>query len=365
MKTYNIPLENMPEFAAKIDKLSKRAEKLGVQGPSISIVKENMRKHDGSYISVVEVEIDLGEEIIVEGWTFLAKIEHTDNGNIIKSFSEVAPKWRDADADCDHCNLNRRRNVTYILAGPYAQIQVGSTCLKDFTGHADAEAVADYFSQIQEFAGSEVEEYDPDKTYNSRYVKVSTYLAYAAMSVRQSGYVSRKRAELGQVVATADDAIFLLTGKENPTDADNEVAKAVIAYVKDLEATNDFEYNAKVIVGAEYAHYNNVGYAAGALSAYLRNEEDKRKGEGKEYIGEIKKREEFVLTLVSERKFDGYYGMTYLYTFNDPNGNVVVWFASKDNELDVDTTYVVKGTVKKHEPYNNIPQTTLTRCKVQ
>jgi hypothetical protein len=367
---YNIPLENMPKFAAKIDKLAARAKKLGLVGPTVQRMGTHMQKHwdangiYSSYVEIVEVDIFFGEEIKVQGWQFVAKIEHLPNGNIVKAFSEMNPMWRNAGPDCEHCNLNRRRSVTYVLTNGAEEIQVGSTCLKDFTGHADAEAIADYFSQIQEFTGSD-EEYDPDRTYTSKNVKVETYLAHAAMSVRQSGYVSRKKAEYGEFVATADDALFLMTKKDSPSDADNKMAAAVIAYVKGLEPKNDFEYNVKVLVEAEYAHFNNVGYIAGALSAYLRNEADKRKGAGKEYVGTIKKREDFVLTLASERKIEGYYGMTYLYSFTDAAGNNVVWFASKDCELEVGTTYTIKGTVKKHEPYNNIPQTTLTRCKVQ
>jgi hypothetical protein len=65
-----------------------------------------------------------------------------------------------------------------------------------------------------------------------------------------------------------------------------------------------------------------------------------------------------------------------LVVVSDENGNVIVWFATGGNTVEVGTegvrapleigrTYQIKGTVKKHEEYFGVKQTCLTRCKVQ
>jgi hypothetical protein len=255
-----------------------------------------------------------------------------------------------------------------VLSGE-KEIQVGSTCLKDFTGHKDAEALAAYFEHIQELVESDDYDFDPDRPYVSKLVQVEKVLQYAALSVRKYGYVSRKKADYeSNLIATADDALNLMSKKvdhEFPNEKDVALAKATIAYVKELESTNNFEHNIKVLVEAEYVHYTNTGYIVGALSAHLRNEEAKLAGKGKEYVGTIKKRQNFTLTVVSEKVMEGYYGITHLYTFKDENDNVIVWFSSKDAELEQGETYTIKGTVKAHKEFNNVPQTTITRCKVQ
>jgi hypothetical protein len=359
---YNIPLENMPQFAQKIDKLAKRAKKLGLVGPVISEVGTHMQSHNGDYVEVVEVEMTFGDEVKIQGWKLLAKIEHLPTGNLIKAFAEMDPKWRDAEPNCEHCNQNRRRNVTYILSNE-REIQVGSTCLKDFTGHADAEALADYFAQIQELEEIDEFGYDPDAAYSTKLVRVEKYLAYVAMSVHERGYVSRKKADIEFTLSTADDAFALMSQKKTPIQKDRELAQAVVAYAETLEATNDFEHNVKVLLADEYVHINNCGYVAGAVSAYLRTQEVATSG--KEYVGTIKKRENFTLTVASEKLIDGMYGVTHLYKFTDENGNTLVWFSSKDQEFAIGETYTIKATVKAHKEFNGEKQTVITRGKVQ
>lgn len=372
---YNIPAENIDSLEAKLEKLSKRAAKLGLVGPSLTIVGEHLEERNDeiwgkSYFKVFEVEVDPGEDIIIAGWKLAAKIEHEPNGNIVKSLVELDPKWRTAEPNCEHCNLNRNRAVTYILTNDGVEKQVGSTCLVDFTGHKDAEALAEYHSYLDEFLGNAESEYgyDPDAAYKSNYLKVKQYLEYAALSVRKFGYVSRKKSELEMKVATAEDAITWMTkkhGHEYPNEEDKALAKNTIAYAKALDPQNDFEHNVKVLLSDEYVHVRNIGYVAGALSAYIRTVEDSLKGEGKEYIGTIGKREDFSLVLAAVKVIDGYYGETYLYTFSDENGNTVIWFSSKNKKLERGTEYTIKGTVKEHKEYRGIPQTVLTRCKVQ
>jgi len=48
----------------------------------------------------------------------------------------------------------------------------------------------------------------------------------------------------------------------------------------------------------------------------------------------------------------------------DLSGNHLTWFAS-GSDMEVGNTYKLLGTIKKHDEYNGVKQTILTRCKVK
>lgn len=77
-------------------------------------------------------------------------------------------------------------------------------------------------------------------------------------------------------------------------------------------------------------------------------------------IGERIRNIEVEVTNIGE--FDGRYGHTFIYTFEDEKGNVMKWFTKKDLEGE---TYLLSGTVKKQDVYNGEKQTVLTRCYVK
>lgn len=57
----------------------------------------------------------------------------------------------------------------------------------------------------------------------------------------------------------------------------------------------------------------------------------------------------------------GNYGAN-LHKMHDASGHVITWFASTVS-LEVGKTYRVTGRVKKHDTYQGVSQTILTRCK--
>lgn len=59
----------------------------------------------------------------------------------------------------------------------------------------------------------------------------------------------------------------------------------------------------------------------------------------------------------------GVYGTTWIYRFVTEEGNIAVWFSSRNVELVVNGRYALTGTVKKHQVYQSKNNTVLTRCK--
>jgi hypothetical protein len=49
-----------------------------------------------------------------------------------------------------------------------------------------------------------------------------------------------------------------------------------------------------------------------------------------------------------------------------PEGNIVKWFSTGEDKLGEDkgARFIIRGTVKKHEVWNDMKSTVLTRCSV-
>lgn len=66
-----------------------------------------------------------------------------------------------------------------------------------------------------------------------------------------------------------------------------------------------------------------------------------------------------------EERYYGYHAQRRrLIKFQDPSGNVYVWFSSSATIPDKGDEVELTGTVKDHSIYNETAQTVLTRCRV-
>lgn len=84
-----------------------------------------------------------------------------------------------------------------------------------------------------------------------------------------------------------------------------------------------------------------------------------------EYVGTVKERIEFEAVVVGVYDSEGFCGHTDIVKFRDLSGNLFTWFASGYTGLERGDRMTIKGTVKAHDEYMGIRQTTLTRCKFE
>lgn len=84
-----------------------------------------------------------------------------------------------------------------------------------------------------------------------------------------------------------------------------------------------------------------------------------------EYIGEIKERlRDLKVTLTNVRSFEGFYGTSFIYTF-DYNENTLVWMTSSCKDIEIGDEVFLTGTVKEHSEYKGVKQTKLSRCIIK
>jgi hypothetical protein len=406
VKTYAIPSWNVDVLKANIAKLNKRADKLGCDHIKLvahgvrSIVDPvyQMKMQEGRVfnvenppmIKIHDVEL-VGAGPKLNGWKFIGTLDHhTVPGSVIVKGvpgEHIPSEFYHNDATCNHCNTIRYRTETFILenveTGEFKQ--VGRQCIKDFLGH-NPSRIASLLTQIYKMID---ELGDPDSDYYGGGAPVYVYdkldvLMWSFAIIKTFGWVSRSAAEYSNKQATADNVAWLMLPPANDKERqaqkdfvadinrndeeDLADAKAAIAWVLEQDETNDYIHNLQALAAGADISIKMFGYWCSLASTYMRAMDKLREAEKQNktnaYVGEIKKRQDFDVEVVSVNTCDGYYGITFIYKFLDKDGHTLVWFASNEADMRIGGKYNVKATVKKHDEYKGWKQTIVNRVKI-
>lgn len=370
----------------KIAEINERAQKRGWTGRLEVVVDGELdvfHTYEGGFqgsVHYYDVRI-LGEAPCYDGWTFLARLEWEESGVVTHTAPGVEGIDRDSlvEGACDHCKTNRYRKHTFIVRHEDGrQLQVGSTCIKDFLGW-DGRPVwidPDSYSEDRLREGFTVSQSFP----------VETVLAIAWAAVEQYGYV-----RTNEIGLTTKDVVssFLIwgEGKRNHPEvaerskAANEMAGKIRDWILSDEFFGDSEYvlNLKTIAEGKSCSERNLGILVSATVCYNRylekkiREAQERSELDNSWTGNVKDKIEIDVTVKFTRFFDNQYGGTTLYTMIGSDNRVYKWFSSKGLSVTFDggtrgvwegDTFTLKGTIKDHDEWNGQKQTVLTRCKV-
>jgi hypothetical protein len=396
---YNIPDSRIANLETKVARLARRAQKLGMAKVELVKVKagprmQQRRDPDSGKLETYELSCTWcelrGPAPVLSGYTFLARLEHTDLGNLVSRVAGAGDEidltaYRTADPHCDHCKHKRTRKDTFVLRTPEGGlVQIGRNCLADYLRSANADVVLAMLQLTNELADSVGEDDDEwgEGGFGGGYrliTLVDDYIAAAVVAVREFGWVSRGAVQKGlPKTATADNAAFI-AGKcpsdrraaeewrrLQPTAADKERAEKILAWIKESTDASDYMHNLRIAVGQSTVNYRTTGLLASAPNAYAREVEKQiaQRTERKEskHVGQKGERRLFKgLRLVRKPVIDTEWGGLAIHIFEDGDGNVFVW-KTGTGDLELDRVYDVKGTVKEHTDYKGRPQTELSRC---
>ena len=388
-RTYQILADKKNRICEYLSKLNKRAAKLGLSPIACEFGKAYMGEVDyqtegGGWSKksalLIPTTISGPFMICYSGWIFMAAIQHLPEGNIIRSISEepCPVEYRTANSDCDHCQINRRRNDTFIVKNSATgQIkQVGSSCIKDFLGHTVDNVIgkAEFAADLVSFLDSAEKEFDRmgEPTYS-----IAEFLNQTAAVIRVSGWVSKSKAEETGSAATVEFVKIAITAQSAKdrveiTEVDTRLATAAIDWCEELSDVDcersDYLYNIRVIARAAYVERRTMGFAASIIAAYNKYLTDKLAKEqmaDSAHVGQIKQRTTFILRVTNHFNYETVYGVTHKYIFSDMLGNVFTWAASSFQDLEIGHVYTVLGTIKDHVEYKGTKQTVLSRCAVK
>ena len=379
---YLLTAEALEATREKIDKINAKASKKGLSGRLEVIAEETTVTHDIAGIPVEEILYSTtitGEPPKHNGWVFLATLEWVETGVIVRAVpgAPAADRSKFEPNKCDHCGTFRRRNETYVVLNEKTgeQLQVGSTCLKDFLG---------WSGTVVFFTDDDIErEISGYLNFGSPVYTTESILAVAWACVTTFGYFKAHEDN-----PTKKTVYTVMAARENKYNRELKariapVAKDAIPMAQKLRefilsdefrGESDYVLNLKTYCEAETNTARSFGFLASVPQAYARHLDKTFKREKElantvnEWMGEEKDKLTVNVKIKSVRYLDNDFGVTVLYTFLSDTGHTFKWFASRA-ALGEDVTpedegfFTLKGSVKKHEEFNGQKSTVLTRCK--
>lgn len=401
MKTFAINEANLERLNKKLNRIRTKCNMYGCDFYYAEVGEEFRTFNEGTTKEHVEryVLVEAEGTAIVNGWKFIATLEHTEAGNIVRSLSDEVPvpkQYYTCEPGCDHCKSKRHRKDTYLIYNVDTKEfkQVGSSCLCDFTHGLSAEAAAAYISLYDSLIEGE---YAPVGPSYERYFKVNEILAYAIDYVDNFGYVRTNsydkstltcvmeayRFDHGSANSCESDVVLayrdVYSPKYNSVELLDRINQLKDCILK-LDDISDYIHNLQVILSKDYCTARQLGYLVSAVQCYNREadklaakaaKEEQHQNEvvSSNYVGEVGEKLfiENVKSVEVVTSYETAYGFTtqvvYRYKITDTDGNILMW--DTQTYIDVNANILsIKGTVKKLDEFRGVKQTWMTRCKV-
>lgn len=397
---YLIPIENMESFEKKIARIRRKAERAKVDF-SYQRLEPVQKETDLPGITVECVPVTVKCKIHYENWIVIAVLDHHEVGNVIhlvegewKPSAELAlpSRFRTAKSFCEHCNTMRSRNKTVVIYNTQTKQfkQVGTTCLREYTGGIDAEAIAAFEEAIKS-----PEEFLGVSGSSKFFIETKDYLSAVVATMSLYGFMSKKKAaeineevrynnNVKRVEATCTKAVHLMTNNEKPNEMSNKwhniykskdteaFVEDALEWIKSYNEPNDFMENLRVICSGSHIKVSDVGFAACLMDLYKRHLEYEKTRKQKEkdnemyrYYGEVGEKVTLNGRLACVTSYSTQFGVMYIYKMIY-NSAIFVWKTSKYLGIDDSGEEVnLVGTIKEHSEFRGVKQNMLVRCKVE
>ena len=366
---YLIPECNLEYLELKLRKIANKCNKYGndfgyQHGDIIykNIAEPGMPEHMYPFHEIITYGT-----AIVNGWEYLASLEHTENGNLVTSRPDIEfdEKWFTLPAKCEHCDSKRYRKYTFLVRNVDTNEikQVGKSCLKDYTNGLSAEHCA-YISQ---FFNEPTDAYFFNKNIVKKYYHVEDVLSEAINLVEEFGYIRSDEYD-----STKEKLQAIFFEDKIRSKYDTKKIESMIDWLLNSKEESSYIFNLQTIFKNRYCKLSQFGLIASLpsfMSNSIRIQKQKEQYEkalkeqqdNSEYFGSVGERINIVADVDTITSYEGYYGRTYIvsikvdcYTF--------IWKTSKYCESG---KYNVIGTIKEQSLYNGVKQTILTRCRLK
>lgn len=383
---------NLERLEKKLNHISNKCQKYGCtfHYEQVGELFKDLKDEQGNEYTARFVLVEAEGTAVINDWEFIAKVDHTEKGNIITGVCgvEVPNQYYTSKPICEHCNGTRFRKNTFIVrnqnTGEFKQ--VGKSCLKDFTRGMSAEAVTQYMSLFNTLIEGET---PAPGCHIQHYMSTMEYLAFVAETIRHFGFSRTSDEGVSTALRALDfynaahgwafpkEYMQKLRDKMDDIGFDVESQSTVkyvsdaLAWISEQDESSNYMHNLKTACSLDYITGNILGLLASLFPAYNRDLEKQQKRKesydaesGSEFVGEVKDRITIkVKSVKCVTSWETDFGMTYIYKIIGQDGNVYTWKTGKvidDEQSDISIT----GTVKAHNEFRGIKQTELTRCRV-
>ena len=390
---YLIPIENMESFEKKIARIRRKAERAKVDF-SYKRLEPIQKETDLPGVTVECVPVMVECKIHYENWIVIAVLDPHEVGNVIhlvegewRPSAELAlpSRFRTAKSFCEHCNTMRSRNKTVVIYNTQTKQfkQVGTTCLREYTGGIDADMIAAF-----EECTKEPTEFTGFTSHSKWYIDIKNFLAGVVASSSLYGYISKSRArEINEennkttVEATCDLTVRLMskTSVEKEwkdiyeSDDTKTFVEEALEWIKNLNAES-YSYfdNLKVVCSAKLVELKNIGYAASLIASYKNHlkaekklKEAEKQNEMYHYYRNVDDKVSLQGNLACVANYDTQFGTMYVYKMIQ-SSCIFVWKTSKYLGIeDSGKEVIITGKIKEQSEFRGVRQNILTRCKVE
>lgn len=411
--TYTIWNHRLEDLVLAVNTANNKAKIIGNGGFKLDVSEK--RLHEYTFVNeggaeqkrygyVVDVTIS-GEYPHISGWSLIAVNNHIEDSdrNIISRFpwtmdddSVVIPaRYRTTDSKlCEECGVSRERVATYIIANEDGEYrQVGSTCLKSYTGNASVARLVNIISSIEYVFANLLEMSDlrdPGRRAPMMF-KTEKVLATTAAVIEKLGWVSRRTARDTFRRATADLVYDMLTMKQS------DLARTIMAGIKvekshndkatdvldwltnmaEMDGLTDYYYNLVALGVREVVEPKFFGMLCSAITAYdkLMQARAERAARVNEHFGEIGSRYATTKTAAgapvemtiayTAGPYENQFGVSFRNVLHDADGRTFVWWTGSNLEymFSRGALLTMSFTVKSHDEYEGTMQTVISRAK--
>ena len=406
--------DRMPVFEHRLGKLNRKAARFGLAPISVTSVKcvpfrrsMELLGRDGDRVlsSLVEIHGDAGqgvEAVLMNrvclryplvrlgAWDVVGKVEAVEGGCLvfcvtgIKTDADEVRMRSKSQLVCEHCRRDRKRAGVFVMReeGSGRYIQVGSGCLKDFTGIDPGAAL--FLAKMHEvirLCEKEVDEFAGSSRQNA--VETLAYLADVSFLSDRGGFVSSSRAKEQGIEPTyaaasrmggllQEDSGLRLAYAES-VEAHREVAETVRVWVLEKPVESDFDSNTKLLLSKEYIQTKprHLALAAASVAMYRKaTAETARTSVPSVHVGVVGEKRKALLTVERVVELENAFSRAamFLVLLRDEEGNKLAWkSAAVPRE-------VVEGAgkkleagfkIKRHGDYKGTPQTDVSHLKVK
>lgn len=356
---------------SKLDKLSKQCSKIRNKGADILFAVGEpcvIEAIDNPLIKAPAHYVEVSGFYKINGWIFVATIEHTSNGNIIRCVvssleSSIPEKYKTCGPECEHCHQIRNRKDTYLIYNDENKEwkQVGKSCLKDYTDGLDAEICAEMASFFKSVETADQGITSDFGMGSSNLIDGILFKQYAYSLIKKEGYNKQQ---------TIDKALSNMLDKDKIVKASIEELEPIDEYAKSISDEYGYMRNAKIAWLKKYLEYRDLALVASFISVYFKNQAElKKQAQNREltnYVGNIGDKVEIdvksmrVLYTKDNRAFSYYAIPSFVYEIIDTDGNTYIC----DSVKSLEGSKKLKATIKGYKEYRGIKQTVITRVKV-
>ena len=339
------PINELPGIHQKIGELNSRLHKKGIPG-RIHITEE-FDDNNG-----VQVTIDATGLFSYDGWKIDGIYDFSINPTtpLRLGFPENYNHPDNIQLEgCQECHYSRFRKKLFVVSNGNERKLIGSTCIKDYTGHR-LSTILDTWETVQK-------EWDTILHAETRGYDIQRYVASAIVITNRAGHYVRTDDTDGE--PTRDQAI-VLTGRgsryewqREVTDQIWEEAAQAIEWAKTYPGNSDFDVNLRAATSTSIVLPATAGILAYLPTAYKRSQDRKQirvatppveEGKGMQITGVILK--------VTE--YDSEYGYVTKVSIKTDTGNIV-WGTLPRKQLDNTlvgdrVSFVANVAQARHDP---------------